>query len=181
MFIRILYPPREKGVTFLKIEQELWQYIPKIEKILKIPPSLMLQSWMGSDFTNDDMVKESSLFNDYKRELIREDETFWELKLSAKQDAAVVWDKLRVKVHKIYELPVRIQYFDQRGVQVRELLYQDFKKLPDRYFPMDWEMKSTGTHNRDRVTRIRVLEIVFDKKLEDQKIFSKRALKWMSP
>uniref|UniRef100_UPI00356B2A01 outer membrane lipoprotein-sorting protein n=1 Tax=Sulfurovum sp. TaxID=1969726 RepID=UPI00356B2A01 len=69
-FIKILYPKKDKGITFLKIDNQMWQYIPKIERTIKIPPSMMLQSWMGSDFTNDDMVKESSLEEDYNAKLL---------------------------------------------------------------------------------------------------------------
>jgi len=59
-FVKITYPPRDKGITFLSLGNEMWQYIPRIERTIKIPPSMMLQNWMGSDISNDDMVKQSS-------------------------------------------------------------------------------------------------------------------------
>ena len=72
-FIKILYPKKDYGITFLKIDDAMWQYVPKIEKTIKIPPSMMLQSWMGSDFTNDDMVKESSIVEDYDKTILSQD------------------------------------------------------------------------------------------------------------
>ena len=68
-FIKITYPKKDQGITFLKIDNEMWQYVPRIEKTIKIPASMMLQSWMGSDFTNDDLVKESRMSEDYDSEL----------------------------------------------------------------------------------------------------------------
>ncbi|MGB5965119.1 MAG: outer membrane lipoprotein-sorting protein, partial [Sulfurimonadaceae bacterium] len=64
-FVKTIYPPKDKGITFLSLDNQMWQYVPKIERIIKIPPSMMLQSWMGSDVTNDDMVKQSSIVEDY--------------------------------------------------------------------------------------------------------------------
>ena len=69
-FILINAPARDKGTVFLKREKEIWNWQPKIEKVIKLPPSMMMQSWMGSDFTNDDLVKESSILLDYTHEII---------------------------------------------------------------------------------------------------------------
>ena len=70
-FIRITAPKKEKGVATLRIKNEMWNYLPKTNKVMKIPPSMMMGSWMGSDFTNDDLVKESSMLDDYTSQLIR--------------------------------------------------------------------------------------------------------------
>ena len=69
-FLRITAPRKEKGVATLRIDNEMWNFLPKTNKVMKIPPSMMMGSWMGSDFTNDDLVKESSLFEDYRYEAI---------------------------------------------------------------------------------------------------------------
>ena len=69
-FIRITEPAKERGVSFLKIGREMWQYVPRISRVIKIPPSMMMQSWMGSGFSNDDLVRESSLVTDYEHTLI---------------------------------------------------------------------------------------------------------------
>ena len=70
-FIRITAPKKEQGVATLRIGNEMWNYLPKTNKVMKIPPSMMMGSWMGSDFTNDDLVKESSMLNDYTYQLVK--------------------------------------------------------------------------------------------------------------
>ena len=86
-FIKITYPAKDRGITFLKLDRAMWQYVPRIEKTIKIPASMMLQSWMGSDFTNDDLVKESSISEDYNPSLVGEDGADYFLDLHARQDA----------------------------------------------------------------------------------------------
>jgi len=68
--VLITSPAKDKGQVFLKIKTEMWNWVPSIEKMIKIPPSMMMQSWMGSDFTNDDLVRESSLVKDYTHKLL---------------------------------------------------------------------------------------------------------------
>lgn len=92
-FIKILYPGKDKGITFLKIDNTMWQYVPRIEKTIKIPASMMLQSWMGSDFTNDDLVKESSISEDYTTTLLGETKDVYQVELRPTEEAAVVWGK----------------------------------------------------------------------------------------
>jgi len=73
-FVKITYPPKDKGITFLGLDNQMWQYVPKIERIIKIPPSMMLQNWMGSDITNDDMVKQNSIVEDYTAKILEKKE-----------------------------------------------------------------------------------------------------------
>ena len=70
----VLSPAKEKGIVFLKRENEVWNYIPSIERTVKLPPSMMMQNWMGTDFTNDDLVQRSSIINDYSNTIIKEEE-----------------------------------------------------------------------------------------------------------
>ena len=70
-FVKTLYPPKDKGITFLNLNNQMWQYVPKIERIIKIPPSMMLQKWMGSDITNDDIAKQSSIVDDYNPKILK--------------------------------------------------------------------------------------------------------------
>ncbi|MCG8591173.1 MAG: outer membrane lipoprotein-sorting protein, partial [Proteobacteria bacterium] len=69
-FIRILAPSKDRGSGFLKLHPNLWMYVPRVERTVRIPPSMMLQSWMGSDFTNDDLVRDSSEIDDYDHTLL---------------------------------------------------------------------------------------------------------------
>ena len=175
-FIKILYPKKDYGITFLKIDDAMWQYVPKIEKTIKIPPSMMLQSWMGSDFTNDDMVKESSIVEDYDKTIIAQDSESWTIEMIPKPDAAVVWGKIIMKVSKKYEMPLEVNYYDEDDVLERELFYKDFRKLKDRYYPFLWSMFPKNEEKMGNETRIEVETMEFDIPM-DKALFTKRALK----
>ena len=96
--IYITAPAKEKGQVFLKRQNEMWNWVPSIERMIKIPPSMMMQSWMGSDFTNDDLVKESSLVKDYAHNLLSEEKIegydCYKIELIPNEDAPVVWGKI---------------------------------------------------------------------------------------
>lgn len=143
-FIRILAPAKEAGITSLRIGAEMWNYLPTVERTIKIPPSMMLQPWMGSDFTNDDLVKESSLTNDYTHRLIGSDTTdvpAYIIEAIPKPDAAVVWGRIVFRVRKPDFLPVRLEFYDERGSVVRVLTYSDIKAIGGRTIPTKWEMR----------------------------------------
>ncbi|MCB2181016.1 MAG: outer membrane lipoprotein-sorting protein [Desulfobulbaceae bacterium] len=178
-FIRITYPQKDKGITFLKIDSAMWQYVPRIEKTLKIPASMMLQSWMGTDFTNDDLVRESSISEDYKATLLSENDTDYEIELLPLEDAPVVWGKIIMTVSKTYLLPLSVKYYDEEGELVRILSYQDIKKFGKRYFPALWVMEPQDKEKAGHQTIITILESEFDEKI-DNAYFTKRALKRFS-
>jgi hypothetical protein len=154
----------------------MWQYVPKIEKTIKIPSSMMLQSWMGSDFTNDDLAKESSILDDYEHELIDQNSTAYTIKLLPKEDSAVVWGKIIMIVSKEYLLPKSVEYYDEDQQLIRTLLYKRYKKLSDRVYPTYWEMLPKTEDKKDHKTIVIVDEAEFDKEL-DSSYFTKRALK----
>src|SRR3990167_6083947 len=110
VFIRILEPPKEAGTTFLRLGYNLWNYLPKVEKVMKIPPSLMLQPWMGSDFTNDDLVKESSYIDDYDHKIVGREERdglpVLRIELIPHPEAPVVWGKVIFWVREKDNLPL---------------------------------------------------------------------------
>ncbi len=134
-FIKVLYPLQDRGITFLKVDATMWQYVPKIEKTIKIPSSMMMQSWMGSDFTNDDMAKESSIVDDYNAQLTSVDAKKYILTLIPKPDAAVVWGKIIMEVAKEHFVPLRAIYYDEDGAQQRILTYSEVKVYKTRYLP----------------------------------------------
>lgn len=178
-FIKVLYPKKDTGITFLKINNTMWQYVPRIEKIIKIPSSMMLQSWMGSDFTNDDLVKESSLKDDYNVRLLQETADSFQLELQPKIDAAVVWGKIMMVVSKKYYLPQTVSYFDEDGILVRKLLYTDVQAFGTRFYPSRWVMTPKSSEKKGHETRITVLSAIFDSSINED-YFSKRALKRFS-
>ena len=96
-FIRITAPKKEQGVATLRIGNEMWNYLPKVNKTMKISPSMMMGSWMGSDFTNDDLVKESSMLDDYTYQMITPEDASADLlyvQLIPKEDSSIVWGKI---------------------------------------------------------------------------------------
>lgn len=178
-FIKILYPGKDKGITFLKIDDSMWQYVPRIEKTIKIPASMMLQSWMGSDFTNDDLVRESSLQDDYTPGLLQETPTNYQLELHPHEDAAVVWGRIVMSVSKQYFLPVTVSYYDEDDVLVRVLDYMEVKQYGNRFYPSHWLMSPKEEGKEGNQTEIMVNEAAFDTAI-DPDYFSKRALKRFS-
>ncbi len=175
-FMKVLYPKKDKGITFLKIENTMWQYVPKIERVIKIPASMMLQSWMGSDFTNDDLVRESSISDDYFQKLIFQNNDIYTIELLPKDESTVVWGKVIMNISKKYYLPVKVDYFDEDGELIRILYYKDIKKYGERFYPSYWEMLPQTKEKEGRKTIMTVQSAVFDKEIKSS-YFTKRALK----
>jgi outer membrane lipoprotein-sorting protein len=180
-FIRILSPAKEAGIGSLRIGDEMWNYIPKVERVVKIPPSMMLQPWMGSDFSNDDLVKESSVINDYThdisgREIINGINVF-RIESIPKPESPVVWGKLVHWVEVDTFLPVKLAFYNERGELIKELIYSEIRELGGREIPTRWEMRAQSTP--DNVTIITVKKLVFDQAL-DEGIFVLRNLRRMS-
>lgn len=173
-FIKILYPKSESGITFLKIDTTMWQYVPKIEKTIKIPGSMMMQSWMGSDFTNDDMAKESSIVDDYLPSLSAETAEAYTLTLVPKPDAAVVWGKIVLEVAKEHFVPLKALYYDEDGALVRTLIYSDVKVYAGRHLPTLMTLVPVGKKGNKTVVTFE--EVDFDAVIEDER-FTMGALK----
>ncbi|MFQ6083000.1 MAG: outer membrane lipoprotein-sorting protein [Candidatus Aminicenantia bacterium] len=173
----ILAPAKERGIATLKIGNKVWNYLPSIERTIKLPPSMMSQSWMGSHFTNDDLVRESSLERDYDAKLIKQDNEKYYLELIPKPEAMVVWGKIEAEIDKKTYLPLRAYYYDEKGEKIRSLVYSDIKKVDNRYFPFLWTLypeKKPGEK-----TEIKVISIKFNVPIQE-KIFTIRFLKELS-
>ena len=142
--IVITAPAKEKGQAFLKRKNEMWNFVPSIDRIVKLPPSMMGQSWMGSDFTNDDLLKESSLSSDYTHTLLGEEETDGHacLKVQAmpKEDAAVVWGKILLWITKEDENIIRSERYDEDGELMSVETASNIRKVDDRVIPTHMEM-----------------------------------------
>lgn len=164
-FIRILEPAKDRGVTFLKIKNEMWNYIPKIDRVIKIPPSMVLQSWMGSDFTNDDLVKESSIVHDYTQTLLAQEKEAgfeaYKIELKPKPEAAVVWDRIVEWIRVGDYVPLKAEYFNQREQLIRTFIFTDIKKMSDRTIPTRFELIEEKKPGRKTVLVLE--EVVFDK------------------
>lgn len=142
--IYVTAPAKEKGQVFLKRKGEMWNWVPSIERMVKIPPSMMMQSWMGSDFTNDDLVRESSIVKDYTHKLLG-DETIdnypcYKVELIPLENAPVVWGKVLMWVSKKDFLWLKAEFYDEDGILVNTEILSDIKKMDDRIIPCRMEM-----------------------------------------
>ncbi|MBC7430267.1 MAG: outer membrane lipoprotein-sorting protein [Bacteriovorax sp.] len=168
-FIRILSPQKDKGVATLRIQNDMWNFFPKIDKTMKVPPSMMMGSWMGSDFTNDDLVKESTFLKDYDSKLSEgSDKDNFYIDLRPKAQTATVWDKIILIVNKTTSIPVRQEYYDDKGTKIREIVFKDIKKFGNRNIPAVMEL--TPFNKAGHKTTIEYKELKFDK--VEESIFS---------
>ena len=142
--IYITAPAKEKGQVFLKRDKEMWNWVPNIERMIKIPPSMMMQSWMGSDFTNDDLVKESQMAKDYSNKLLGEEEvdgySCYKIELIPHDDAPVVWGKVIMWISKKELHWLKAEFYDEDGYLVNTEILTDVKMMDDREMPTRLEM-----------------------------------------
>ncbi len=177
-FIRILSPAKEAGIGTLRIDDNMWNYLPKVERTIKIPPSMMLQPWMGSDFTNDDLVKESSIVYDYNHTIVEKltykGHTAWKIRLDPKPEAAVTWGKLIFWVRQGDFVPLREEYYNERGELVKVLDFSQIEQMSDRKIPTHWEM--TSVKKEGHKTIIKVVDATYNKPVPEN-IFTLSNLK----
>ena len=134
--VRITEPRKEAGIATLKRKNEMWNYLPKIGKTIRVPPSMMAGSWMGSDFTNDDLVREASWENDYDAKYLDEaPEGQVCVEFQAKKDAAVPWERMAACFDPTTLLPVTLDFFDEKGRNARTVTYSDIKDLGGMKLP----------------------------------------------
>lgn len=142
--ILVQAPARDKGTVFLKRRNEIWNWVPGIARTVKMPPSMMSQSWMGSDFSNDDLVRESSIVNDYTHTLIG-DSTIaglpvHRIELIPKPDAPVVWGKVVTFISKTGSMQLLTRFYDEKGVLITILQASDIRTFDGRRLPARMEM-----------------------------------------
>jgi outer membrane lipoprotein-sorting protein len=179
--MRIESPAKERGVATLKKGNEMWNYLPKIKKTVRVPPSMMMGSWMGSDLTNDDVVRASSWEEDYTARYIDEGSTDegtapdeWCIEYAPKPSAAVTWSRVVACVERATLLPRRQVFYDEKARQARTMRFAEIKEMDGRTFPsvMILEPHLKSGHR----TTIRYDEIDFDADVPDN-MFSLNALR----
>jgi len=137
-FARINAPAKERGVGSLRIGNEMWNYLPKTNKVIKIPPSMMMSSWMGSDFTNDDLVKEFSLFEDYSYETATVEDPDPELiyiNCIPSEDLPIVWGNIIIAARRDDHIPIWQRYYDEKGELMRVMEYSEVREFGGRRLP----------------------------------------------
>lgn len=174
----ITSPAREKGQTFLKRKNEMWNWNPSIGRLIKLPPSMMSQGWLGSDYTNDDILRESSVVEDYSHNLEGEenvgDRTCYRVKLVAKPDAAVLWGYQIWWVDKKEFICLKAELFDEDGMLVRSESARDLRLFDGRLLPSLIEL--VPAENPGNKTVLKILEMKFNVDLEEN-FFSQQKMK----
>jgi outer membrane lipoprotein-sorting protein len=174
----ITAPAREKGQTFLKRKNEMWSWNPAINRLIKLPPSMMSQGWMGSDYTNDDILKESSVVDDYIHTIEGEEEIdgrlCYKINLLAKEDADVLWSYQLWWVDKKEFIVLKAELFDEDGLLVRTEYGKEVKILDGRLLPTLLELMPAEDPGNKTV--VRILEMKFNVKI-DENFFSQQNMK----
>jgi len=175
--IELSYPLEKKGEVYLKENMQLWSYLPKVERKILIPPSSMLQPFLGSDFSYDDLVKASQLSQDYLCSLIGEEELGGEkalfFELTPKKEAAVVYGGVRLWLRQGDYVPLRQEFYDEKNNLIKTLDFSGIKLMYGHNIPTLWKM--TNNFEKGRQTIITVREAEFDLPIED-KVFSHQRL-----
>lgn len=176
----IAEPVRDKGTVFLKKGSEIWNWVPSIEKVIKLPPSMMMQSWMGSDFTNDDLVKSSSMVDDYSQTLLEEEEVdgrlCYVLELVPSDEAAVVWGKLKMWIDKEHAFQLKTEFYDEDGYLINTMEGSGIKELGGKMLPSIATL--IPEEDPDNRTVIEYLEFTFDQP-QDESFFTIQNMKRM--
>jgi len=176
--VLITAPARDKGQVFLKLKTEMWNWVPSIDKTIKIPPSMMLQSWMGSDFTNDDLVKQSSIVVDYKHKLLGKEKVremdCYKIEMIPLPEAAVVWGKVILWITMTGYDQWMAEYYDEDGKLITISNSYDIRKMGDREIPTRLEM--IPQNKKGQKTVMQIEDMKFNMRLEES-FFSQQNMK----
>jgi outer membrane lipoprotein-sorting protein len=178
--IYITAPAKEKGQVFLKRQKEMWNWVPSIERMIKLPPSMMMQSWMGSDFTNDDLVKQSSIVKDYDQTLLNDEvvreKLCYKIQLDPLPEAPVVWGRIISWVTKDDFIIWKTEYYDEDIELVNEENAYDLKDFGDRVLPSRMEVFPVDKPGNKTIILLK--EMKFNTPIDDD-FFSQQNMKIM--
>ncbi len=178
--IRITSPAKDAGQVFLKRYNDMWNWMPSINRMIKIPPSMMGQSWMGSDFTNDDLIKMNSMVDDYRHQITGNEAIggydCYIIDLIPKPEAAVVWGKIRIWISKKEYYELRAEYYDEDGVMANYMTSGDIKLMGDRTLPSRMVMIPMDTEKEGHETHLEMLDTEFNIKIGED-FFSQQNMK----
>lgn len=173
----IIAPAKDEGNGTLKRGREMWTYNPKVNRVIKLPPSMMSQAWMGSDFSNNDLAKSDSIIEEYTHTLeateIREGKKVYVIKSLPKPDAPVVWGMQKLKIREDHVLLAE-EFYDEDLQLVKAMTSDRIEMLGGKLFPRVWKMQKADT--RDEYTLLDYRELAFQEDLPDR-IFTLSSLK----
>lgn len=164
--ILITAPARDEGNVYLKRENEIWNYVPSIDRTIKMPPSMMSQSWMGSDFTNDDLVRESSTIEDYEHRILREEEIdgreAWVLELIPRPETPIVWGKVLMWIDKEHYIQLRVENYDQSNELANSIGFSEITEMDGRTFPAKLTLTPADEPDQRTIMEYQNLEFNID-------------------
>ncbi len=176
--IYITAPAKEKGQVFLKRQKDMWNWVPSIERMIKIPPSMMMQSWMGSDYTNDDLVKESSIVVDYTQKLLGKEKVrdmeCYKIELAPLPDAPVTWSKIITWITVDGYNQWKAEYYDEDMELVNLMNAYNIKRMGDREIPTKLEIEPVN--KKGNKTILELNNMVFNQPISDS-FFSQQNMK----
>lgn len=171
--VYITAPARDKGQSFLKIKREMWSWNPQINRTVKLPASMLSQGWMGSDFTNDDLLNQRSVVVDYTHKIVGEekvdDVACYKIELHPRPEAPVVWGKMNLWISKEHDLILKTEYYDEEGYLVKTELAHTLKTMDNRLMPTVYEL--IPADEKGNKTVVTMDKIQFNIPIED-KFFS---------
>lgn len=171
-------PARDKGIAHLKRGKEIWNWQPSISRTVKLPPSMMSQSWMGSDFTNDDLVRQSSIVKDYKHKILKtetlEGRKCYKIEMIPHDEAAIVWGKVIIWVDSEDYLQLKTEFYDEDDYLVNTMIGKNIKKWGKRSLPSVMEIIPADKPGHKTI--IEYKKMIFDKKIDDN-FFTTRNMK----
>lgn len=166
--VRVLSPAREAGTATLKVERDIWNYLPRVDRTIRVPGGGMGGSWMGSHFTYDDLVRESSYVDDYQVEESfageRDGTVLWEFTLTPLPEAPVVWGHLELDVRQDDLMPLRMRYYDDQGELARTMEFSEFETMDGRLVPTRMTMRPEDQPGES--TTLTYADLEFDVGLE---------------
>ncbi|GAB7230060.1 outer membrane lipoprotein-sorting protein [Vibrio rotiferianus] len=176
--VLVTAPAKDKGSASLKRQREMWNWVPSIERVIKIAPSMLSQSWMGSDFTNDDLINQSSIVVDYQHELkgehVFDGDKVWVIDAVAKPDAPVVWSKVTLWISRTTYLQRKVEFYDEFDERVNVMTTDDVKELGGRKLATRMEMQPLDKPDNKTVLITHQAQFDFD---IDDSFFSQQQMK----
>lgn len=167
--ILVTAPARDKGIAYLKRSKDIWNWQPAIERTIKLPPSMMSQSWLGSDFTNDDLIRESSMLDDYHQKLLDEQETdgrmTYRIELTPKEGTAVVWGKIITWITREHYMQIRTEFYDEDGFLINTMKGSEIKDFGKRRLPS--KLTVIPEENEGHQTIVEYKTLQFDQEIDD--------------
>lgn len=160
--VLIEQPVREAGAATLKVDNNLWNYLPRIKRTIRIPPSMMLASWMGTDFTNDDLVRRSSFVDDFDYRVSGRsvDPAGWLVRFDAKPGLVGLWSRIELVLSEDGAIPLKAQYFDRKNRLARTMRWAEVREFDGRRLPV--HMTLVPEDEPGNRTEMRYLTIQFD-------------------